>query len=131
MSSSRDPLAWLSLARDLIAFGIAATTGVILWLRKRSARYWPIVCGRVEHASSFEKSPGVWLTDISYSYRVADDFYSGQFQLKARSEQKADAAAAQWKDRNIEIRYSPREPELSVVRIEDQAGLYPGEFVGN
>jgi hypothetical protein len=130
MSSSRDPLVWLTLGRDAIALGIAAATGVILWLRKRSARYWPATHGRVEHASSFKES-GVWSTDISYSYRVAEDFYSGQFQVKARGERTANDEVARWKDRTIEIRYSPRKPELSVVRIEDQAGLVPGEFVGH
>lgn len=130
MSISRDPLAWLSLGRDAIALGIAAATGIALWLRKRSARYWPTTYGRVEHASSFKES-GVWLTDISYSYRVAEDFYSGQFQLKARRERNASDEVALWKDRTIEIRYSPSKPELSVVRMEDQAGLLPGEFVGH
>ena len=130
MSISRDPFAWLSLGRDAIALGIGAATGFTLWLRKGSARYWPTTYGRVEHASSFKNS-GVWLTDISYSYRVAEDFYSGQFQLKAGGEQNASDEVAHWKDRTNEIRYSPRKPELSVVRMEDQAGLVHGEFVGH
>ena len=86
--------------------------------------------GRVEHASSFENS-GSWLTDVSYSYRVENDFYSGQFQLKSRSEEKASRDVARWKDQNIGVRYSAKKPDISVVRMEDPSGLHPGEFLGH
>jgi hypothetical protein len=86
--------------------------------------------GRVEGASSFQNST-LWLTDISYSYRVADEYYSGQFQIKARSERKADETVARWKDQNVGVRYSPKNPAISVVRMEDQASLHPEEFQGH
>ncbi len=123
-------MVWVGLARDVAAFAIASGAGIALWLRKRSARYWPMTHGRVEQASSFENT-GTWLTDISYSYCVADEFYSGQFQLKSRTERKADDEVARWKGQNIGVRYSPKKPEISVVRVEDQASLHPGEFRGH
>ena len=123
--TSRDPLTWLALAKGAVAFAIAAGTAIALWLRRRSARYWPMTHGKVEYASSFENS-GSWLTDVSYSYRVGSDFYSGQFQLKSRSERKANCDVARWKDENIGVRYSPKKPEISVVRMEDQSALHPG-----
>jgi len=130
MNFSRDPLPWFALIRDLVAFGVASGTGIILWYRKRSARFWPMAYGRVEGASSFQNST-LWLTDISYSYRVADEYYSGQFQIKARSERKADETVARWKDQNVGVRYSPKNPAISVVRMEDQASLHPEEFQGH
>lgn len=86
--------------------------------------------GRVEQASYFENN-GVWLTDIAYSYKVANEFYSGQFQIRDRSEHKASANVDRWKDQNIAVRYSPQEPHISVVRIEDQASLHPADFRGH
>jgi len=86
--------------------------------------------GRVENASSFE-NVGTWLTDISYSYSVANEFYSGQCQIKARSERKASDHVVRWNGQNINVRYSPKKPAISVVRLEDQAGLLPGEFRGH
>jgi hypothetical protein len=74
---------------------------------------------------------GTWIIDISYSYTVAREFFSGQFPLKARNEQKANETIVRWKDQSISVRYSPRKPGISVVRIEDQAGLHPGEFRGH
>src|SRR5579862_4154977 len=127
---SHDPLTWMVLGRDAIAFAIAAGTAIALWLRKRSARYWPMTQGKVEHASSFENS-GSWLTDVSYSYRVENDFYSGQFQVESRSEENANSIVARWKDQNVAVRYSVKKPEISVLRTEDQSGLHPGEFRGH
>jgi hypothetical protein len=126
MSISRDPFPWIALARDAIGFAIAAGTGIAVWLRKRSARYWPITFGKVESASSFG-----CLTDVSYSYSVERDYYAGHFQLRSRSEQKANEQELRWKGQNIGVRHSPRDPKISVVRIEDQAGLYGEEFRGH
>jgi hypothetical protein len=125
-----DFLTLAGLAREAIVLVISFATAITLWLRRRSARYWPTVYGRVEHASCWGDTVA-WQTDISYSYRVAEEFYSGRIQLKSTSERKADDDVARWKDRNIVIRYSPHNPEISVVRVEDQAALYSGEFVGH
>jgi hypothetical protein len=124
-----DLLWWAAIARDAVAFAIAAGTGVVLWLRKRSSRHWPITFGKVESASSFE-NVSKWLTDVSYSYSVDRDFYSGQFQLRSRSERKANDNELRWKGRTITVRYSPRNPHISVVRTEDQDGLRAEEFRG-
>jgi len=126
----RDPFVWMRLALDGTAFAIVAGTGVVVWARKRSARYWPLTRGKVEYASTREYN-GTWWTEVSYSYQVADEFYSGRLQLKSRNERKADALAVRWKDQNIAIRYSPRNAEISVVRDEDQAVLHPMEFAGH
>lgn len=126
MTISRDPLPWIALARDAVGFAIAAGTAIGVWLRKRSARYWPITFGRVESTNVTG-----CLTDVSYSYSVEIDFYSGHFQVRSRNEQKANEQELRWKGRNIGVRYSPRDPKISVVRIEDQAGLYGEEFRGH
>jgi Protein of unknown function (DUF3592) len=127
---SRDPFHWAPLAWGTLLLAISTGTAIALWLRKRSARYWPISQGRVEYASSFENS-GTWLTDISYSYRVADEFYSGQFRLSSRSERKAKEIEARWKNNPVGVRYSRKKPEISVVRTEDQNALNPREFLGH
>ena len=124
---AHDPMSWAGRAREAIAFAVAASTGIAVWLRKGSSRYWPITFGKVEHASSFEGGFN-WLTDISYSYSVEKDFYSGQFQLHSRGEQKANEQELRWKGRNIGIRYSPRDPKISVVRVEDQAACRGKSF---
>jgi len=130
MHHSRDPIQWFALARELVAFAIASGTGIILWYRKRSARFWPIAYGKVESSSYFQNN-AIWLTDISYSYQVADEYYSGQFQLKSRSERKAEDTVARWKGQAVGVRYSPRNPAISIIRMEDQSGLHPEEFRGH
>jgi hypothetical protein len=130
MTIRSDPFPWLVLARDAAGFAIAAGAGIAVWLRKRSSRYWPITFGKMESASSFEDG-FQWLTDVSYSYTVEREFHSGQFQLRSRSERKATEQELRWKGRNIGVRYSPRNPQVSVVRVEDQAGLYGEEYTGH
>jgi hypothetical protein len=119
---SLDLIWWAAVARDAIALAIAASAGILLWLRKRSSRHWPITFGKVESASTYQDNLK-WLTDVSYSYSVERDFYSGQFQVRSRSERKANDQELRWHGRTITVRYSPRQPHISVVRTEDQDGL--------
>jgi len=127
---THDPIQWMGIVRDAVGFAIAAGTGIAVWHRKRSARYWPITFGKVEFVSSFEDG-FKWQTDISYSYSVERDFYSGQFQLRSRTQQIANELELRWKGRNLGVRYSPSNPQVSVVRVEDQAGLYGEEYTGH
>jgi hypothetical protein len=124
---SLDLIWWAAVARDAIALAITASAGILLWLRKRSSRHWPITFGKVESASTYQDN-FKWLTDVSYSYSVERDFYSGQFQVRSRSEREANHQELRWHGRTITVRYSPRQPHISVVRTEDQDGLH-GEAI--
>jgi|HubBroStandDraft_1064217.scaffolds.fasta_scaffold433963_2 hypothetical protein len=124
---SHDPMWWVAVARDVIAFAVTASAGILLWLRRRSSRHWPITFGKVESASTYQDN-FKWLTDVSYSYSVDRNFYSGQFQLRSRSERKANDQELRWKGRTFTVRYSPRDPHVSIVRTEDQDGLQGDRF---
>jgi hypothetical protein len=130
MNASHDPIWWASLARESVGFAIAASAGILLWLRRRRSRFWPVAFGNVESASSFEDGV-VWRTDVAYSYNIGNEFYPGEFQLRSFSERKATEKELRWKGRNIGVRYSPRNPQISVVRVEDQAGLHGEEYTGH
>jgi Protein of unknown function (DUF3592) len=130
MTKSHDPVLWVVLARDAAGFAIAASTAIIVWFRKRSARYWPFTFGNVESLAHFKDNLGR-RTDFTYSYSVGNEFYSGVFQLRSWSERKANEKELCWKGRKIQVRYSPGNPQISVVRVEDQASLYGGEFTGH
>jgi hypothetical protein len=116
MTMSNHPIWWAALARDSVGFAITASTGIIVWLRKRSSRNWPITFGHVESATSFEDDY-VWRTVVAYSYSVENEFYPGEFQLRSLRERKANEKELRWKGRKIGVRYSPRNPQISVVRV--------------
>ena len=118
------------MARDAVGFAIAATTGIIVWLRKRSSRHWPATFGNLESASTSQDN-SVWRTDVAYAYSIGNEFYAGEFQLRSSSERKATEKELRWKGQKMEVRYSPRSPKLSVAKTEDQAGLYGGEYAGD
>ena len=72
----------------------------------------------------------MWRTDVTYSYRIGQEFYPGEFHLRSLSERKANEKELRWKGRKIGVRHSPHNPQISVVRMEDQAGLYGEEYTG-
>jgi uncharacterized protein DUF3592 len=127
MTISHDPIWWIAMARDAVGFAIAAGTGIIVWIRKRGAQHWPTTFGNVESASTFQDN-FLWRTDVAYSYSVGNDFFPGEFQLRSWSERKATEKELRWKGRKIGVRYSPRTPQISVVRMADQAGLYGEDY---
>ena len=122
MTINHDPGWWFAIGRDAVGLVLAAGTGITLWLRKRSATVWPVAFGRVESVSSYEEN-FVWRTDVSYSYSVGPNFYSGQFQVQSYGERRANQKELRWRGQSIRIRYSPKDANISVVRAEDQAGL--------
>ena len=121
MPKSLDPLSWFSIARDAMAFAIAAGAGIVAWHRRSSARHWPMVNGRVEYGMTSDIDG--WRISLVYSYTVSGSYYSGVHSLKARNETDADAKVHGWKGQNLTVRYSPKKPEISVARKEDQASF--------
>jgi len=54
---------------------------------------------------------------------------SSSYAVRASKKQLKKNAVGRGQE--IGVRYSPRSPKLSVVRTEDQAGLYGGEYAGH
>lgn len=68
-----------------------------------------------------------WVGDLTYSYIVNGEYYSGFHRMRARSERRAEEKIAGWKGRMVVVRYCPDRPELSVLLKGDQ----PGGQLGN
>jgi len=68
-----------------------------------------------------------WAANITYSYVVNGEYYSGSRQLRAFSRRRAEAKIEGWKGRMIVVRYSPERNDLSTVLQADQ----PGGQLGN
>ena len=120
---TRDPLRLFHFAMDIVACAAAAGTGVFVWLRKRSARNWPSVPGKIQFGEVVGSPNGhktAWTVDLSYSYVVDCQYYAGKYQIKARSEDHAHEMAQTLKDQVISVRYSSKDPATSVVLDQDQ-----------
>ena len=63
-----------------------------------------------------------WVGDLTYSYVVNGEYYSGFHRIRARSERRAG-----WKGRMVVVRYSPSKHDLSALLKSDQ----PGGQLGN
>jgi|SRR5579872_1042729 len=115
MTSNHDPLFWFVAAKDSLAFAVTAGTGIFVWYRTRGSRYWPMTYGKIEYAMTSDTNG--WKSNLVYSYKVGNDFYSGVYPVAARNETHADELAAKWKGQSVAVRYSRGiQPSRSFVK---------------
>lgn len=119
MLSRDDPFPLIRLLIDGCGIAASIAFAIFGWLRLQSARHWPITYGTVEIVIPCDLSDS-WFADISYSYKVDTHYYSGQYRLKAKNENDAESQASMWRGQNLVVRYLPKKPEISVMRMEDQ-----------
>jgi len=117
------PLDWGHLTLSTLAILLSITSSVVFRYKRRGSHYWPSAPGTVEYGLTSDLDG--WRTNLVYSYSVNGEFHSGTHTLKARSESHADELAATYKSQRLTVRYSPQNPALSVIRMEDQAPFLP------
>lgn len=61
-----------------------------------------------------------WVGELGYSYSVDGDYYSGFRYLPVSGGDQASRSVQGWKDRRVEVHYSPSNPAQSVLVIEEQ-----------
>jgi hypothetical protein len=124
------------MSRDLFDFAfdwiyaIVAVCGVISsligwWLlsaKKRRAESWPMVPARVERAEVEGTDTGYY-ADLSYSYQVNGEFFSGFYQKTFRMRRFAEEFVSITNGQQLFVRYHPEKPEDSVIRDQDNAAL--------
>jgi hypothetical protein len=118
------------IVKDLILALIPAAGAAWAWFKFRHAHSWPsaqgtIMSAQVQRATDNNILP--WVANLTYSYIVDGEYYSGYYRMRARSERRAEEKIAGWKDRMVVVRYSPNHHDLSVLLKADQ----PGGQLGN
>jgi hypothetical protein len=91
--------------------------------RNTTAKRWPTVEGIVEYACPRlldDDEGGGWVGELSYSFSVAGEYYSGFHRIAATGENSATLLVEGWKGQKVAIRYSPRDPSKSALLLEDQ-----------
>jgi hypothetical protein len=58
--------------------------------------------------------------DLSYTYVVNHEFYSGFYRIRARSKHRAREKIEGWKGRMVVVRYSPDKHDRSALLKSDQ-----------
>jgi Protein of unknown function (DUF3592) len=111
---------WWEIALTLMAL----LAGVRAWFRAREAQSWLSVHGtaassRVHSTSGHYKS---WVAELTYSYIVNGEYYSGAHHVRAWRQKRAQEIGEGWKGRTIVVRYSQAKPEVSVLLRDDQPG---------
>ncbi len=91
-------------------------------LRAVRGAAWPIAQGRIETVavSAFNTQKQIATADLGYSYYAEGELYSGYYSRQFHDEQTAWDYASGLKDKTVLVRYKPRHPEVSTLRVNDQ-----------
>ena len=125
-----DPWALWPFLKDVIFALIPAAGAAWAWFKFRHAHSWPSAQGTILSAQAQRSTNDTilpWVANLTYSYTVNGEYYSGYYRMRARTERRAAERIAGWKDRMVVVRYSPDKPDVSVLLKSDQ----PGQQLGN
>ena len=117
--------------KDGASLAVAAAIAVRTWVRVRQAYSWPSAQGTVwqaeARASEGRSYVRPWAGELTYSYTVNGEYYSGVHRMEAFTEKRAENRITGWRGRMVMVRYSPSRHDVSVLLRSDQ----PGGQLGN
>ncbi len=109
----------------LLVWGLLAGTaaGMVRWWRRRASTSWPSCQGTVS-SHRVRKEGHHYLAEVTYSYSVNGDYYSGFLEQTTLTRKKADRLAQKFPaGMMVVVRIDPARPERSVTRLDDQPGI--------
>lgn len=114
----------LPLWQEIVLILMAAAGGVWTWFKFREAASWPSTQGTISststrHSGGHRRS---WDGELTYTYIVEGQYYSGCHAVKALSQSRAQEKIADWKGRMVVVRYHPSQHEVSTLLRSDQVG---------
>jgi hypothetical protein len=119
-----DPFDLVSVLKDAALLLFSIGTAIWAWFRVRHAYSWPSAQGAVMgvHVSSGGPIIKPWIAEITYSYIVNGEYYSGVRRLNAFSKRRAERKIEGLKGQMVVVRYSPDQYDLSTLLADDQPG---------
>jgi hypothetical protein len=125
-----DLLNLLPLWQELLFIAVGVSSGIWAWLRARQAQSWPSAQGTIDQAvarRAGDRHYKQWFGQFIYDYVVNGEYYSGFHRIRTSTERRAQELTAGWKGRMVIVRYSPKDPQVSILLKSDQ----PGGRLGN
>jgi hypothetical protein len=104
-----------------VAGGIVYT--VIMVVRYRHSPTWPAADGKIESLIEVRSAGnhGPYYGVLSYSYQVADEYYSGEWMtpwFPKRSDVSEFVEKQMPKGTKVTVKYDPRHPDRSVLEVD-------------
>ena len=88
--------------------------------QRRMSDRWPVTEAHVFQTVIDQNSQATWTCRVVYSYCLQGDYFSGEDERTFATENAAEKFEEQFpKGRKILIRYHPGNPELTMLRDED------------
>lgn len=92
------------------------------WLRRRSARSWPVAQGYVERASWRQLnacSNRYFVAELAYSYVIEGQFYAGYYRRSFPRASAAQAFVGNVNATRLQVRYNPGQVRRSLLLDDD------------
>jgi hypothetical protein len=101
---------------------LAVLGAVARHFQRRISDRWPVTEAHVFQTIIDQNSKATWMCRVVYSYSLRGDYFSGEDERVFATESAAEKFEEQFpKNRKILIRYHPGNPELTMLREEDNS----------
>lgn len=111
---------YILLVWGLLAGAVAATAR---WWRRRASTNWTSCQGTVS-SHRVRREGHYYLAEVTYSYSVNGEYYSGFLERMAFTRKTAERTADKFPaGMMVVVRVNPARPEISVTRLDDQPGF--------
>jgi hypothetical protein len=88
---------------------------------------WPMANGRIFESSLQHDDIYGWATELTYSYTVFGEYYSGIYRHGFRRKKRAEAFLERFpRETPIPVRYKSQRPEMSTLLLSDLSLLMMG-----
>jgi hypothetical protein len=88
---------------------------------------WPMANGRIFDAAVQHDDIHGWAAELTYSYTVFGEYYSGVYRRGFRRKKRAGAFLERLpRETPIPVRYKERRPEISTLLVSDMSLLMIG-----
>jgi hypothetical protein len=115
-----------NFAGRLLSRSLQQFFGLLDWreLTVFTAGSWPVSKGKIEFgtvtAERIHYVLVIYVSDVSYSYAVDGEYYSGHFKRSFFRKSSAEKFVDERKGKDVSVRYRPDSPHISVLRREDK-----------
>jgi hypothetical protein len=93
------------------------------WWKRRQSKDWQLAQGRI-YQSKATHDERFWIAEVSYSYSVNGEYYSGEDKQRFATKRRAEEYARRFpREAVIFVRYNPGKPEVSLMRRDEQVGM--------
>jgi len=113
MEISDDTLRTIRMLLPVLAVLIGVAGSFFAWRLRKASESWPVTEGTILYGQARHEKGEGHIAEMTYTFSIAGERYTGSYIHKAESEATADEYARAMRDRKVKVRYKPEQPDTS------------------